>query len=298
MRGSKSAIALLLTIMFVIVITVAIGFGLKQVNLATSAVKTEKFMYQSGILIQDVLKILNENKELKAIVDKKSTSDMFLFLSQAAFIPFNSSGMEIILSIKSARSKFNLNNLNKGTIDAMRGYVGNYGVDSNYVDILLDSKGAIKVDNSYNSAIFDENPYLFRDYVSSFKHLKKINDFYTKEYNDNSLKKINFKNLFYFTKELKTNIDVNYATTDVWQMILGSDKQRAKEIRLGAGAYKTVADLNLNSYEREKLLRFKTSFFEPFLFVKIEIRQNNIRAQISFEYDIKKKKGSNFVYEI
>lgn len=298
MKRSKNAIALLITIMFVIIITVAIGFGLKQVNLATSEIKTEKFMYQSSILVEDVLKILGDNKELKTIVDKKSTADMFLFLSQAAFIPFESSGLEIVLSIKSARSKFNINNLNKKNIDTIKYYFGSYGVSNSYADMLLDNTGGIKEDNSYNSNIFDENPYLFRDYISSAKHLKQINDFYTKEYSDNSLKKINFDNLLYLTKESNTSIDVNYASPEVWQMILSTDKQRARELTYGAGYYKKLNDLNLNSDEKVKLSKFKTSFFEPFLFVNIEIMQNKSSSRISFEYDIKSKKGSNFVYEI
>jgi len=44
--------------------------------------------------------------------------------------------------------------------------------------------------------------------------------------------------------------------------------------------------------------KFKTSFFEPYIYVVINIEQNKNNAIISFEYDIKKKKGSNFVYEI
>jgi len=298
MKKNKNAIALLITIMFVIVITVAIGYGLKQVNIATSKVKTEKFMYQSSILIEDVLKILGDNKELKSIVDSKSSEGMFLFLSQAAFIPFESSGVEILLSVKSARSKFNLNDLNVSSVDSLKYYVESFGINSSYVDLLLDNKNGIKVDNSYNSSIFDENPYLFRDYVSSIKHLDKINDFYKKEYNDNNLKKINFNNLFYFTKESGTYIDLNYATLEVWQMMLSTDKQRAQDLKNAEGTYKTLADLNLNSDEQIKLSKFKTSFFEPFLFVSIEIMQNKSRSKISFEYDIKNKKGSNFVYEI
>ncbi|MDQ7066928.1 MAG: hypothetical protein Q9M40_02380 [Sulfurimonas sp.] len=60
MKRSKHAIALLITVMFIIVITVAIGVGLKQVNSASFQMKNEKFMYQSRLLIEDILKILSQ----------------------------------------------------------------------------------------------------------------------------------------------------------------------------------------------------------------------------------------------
>jgi len=298
MKKSRSAIALLITIMFVIVITVAIGVGLKQVNSATAEVKNEKFMYQSSLLIEDVLVILAKNKNLKAIVDKESTEGMFLFLSQAAFIPFEYSGLNILLSVKSARSKFNVNDLNEYRINAMKEYVESHGVNSVYIDMLFDATSGIKVDNSYNTNIFDEKPYLFRDYLASAKHLKKINDFYKREYNENSLKNIHINNLLYFTSESNTSMDLNYITPEVWEMMLGVTKERAQELSYGAGSYKKLDDINLNSGERFKLSKFNTSFFQPHILVSIEIMQNKSESKIIFEYDIKSKKGSNFVYEI
>lgn len=284
--------------MFVIVITVAIGVGLKEVNSATKEIKTEKFIYQSSMIIEDVLKILGQNKDLKAIVDEKSVAGLYLFLSQAQFIPFESSGVSILMSIKSARSKFNLNNLNTYRANALKYYVETYNINSDYVDILLDAIGGIKVDNSYNSNIFDENPYLFRDYVASAKHLEQINDFYAQEYNDNALKNINFENLFYYTKEANTTIDLNYAKAEVWEMMLGSSRERAIELQSGGGSYENMKDLNLDDSEKFKLSKFQTSFFQPYILVSVEIMQNKSSAKIVFEYDIKNKKGFNFVYEI
>lgn len=298
MRKSKSAIALLITVMFVIVISVAIGVGLKQINSATQELKTEKFMYQSTLLIEDVLKILGKNKELKAIVDQKSVEGMFLFLSQAKFIPFESSGLSILLSIESARSKYNLRNLDVYSVSALKYYVENNRVDTQYVEMLLDAKSGIKVDNSYNSNIFDENPYLFRDYVASAKHLRQINDAYAREYNDNSLTNIKFENLLYYTKESNTSIDLNYAKPEVWEMMLGVTKERAKGLYSAAGSYRKLNDLNLGDDEKFKLSKFKTSFFQPYILVSIEIMQGDSESKIIFEYDIKNKKGLNFVYEI
>jgi hypothetical protein len=298
MPRSKNAIALLITVMFVIVITVAIGLGLKQVNVASQEVKNENFMYQSSIIIEDVLKILKSSPDLKRVVDGNSSSDFFTFLSQASYIPFSSSGIDIILQVSSARGKFNPKQLDIPSSDIMREYFANNRINSEYMNLLLDSVSGIKVDNSYNSAIFNEHPYLFRDYIASTKHLKVINDFYAKEYNDNALKNIDFEKLFYFSDSNDTKIDLNYATPEVWEMMAGVNKERASELNAAGGFYETMEDVGLDDTERQRVENFKVSFYEPYLLVNVEIIQDKSKAKISFEYDIRNNKGSNFVYEI
>jgi len=298
MHQKKSGIALLITVMFVIVITVAIGVGLKQVNLASKVVQSENFMYQSTILVEDILNILSTNKDIATLIDTNSSEVLYVFLSQAAFIPFEAAGLEIVMKIKSARGKFSPNMITQKNLPYIQQYLNANMINSQYLDILLDSMSKIKEDNSYNSAIFDDKPYLFRDYIVSKKHLQEINNFYTREFNDNSLKNIDFDNLFYFSSEKNLVIDLNYATAEVWEMLLGCTKERAEFLFDGGGMYTELADLDLNDQEKESLKQFKTSFYEPILFVEIDIKQNNNNSLITFEYDIKNKKGSNFVYEI
>ena len=298
MKRSRSAIALLITIMFVIVISVAIGYGLKQVNSASSIVKEEKFIYQSSIIVEDVLNILKTSPDIARILDSNSSSDFYLFLSQASFIPLQVSGFDIVLKINSARAKFNPKQLNRDNIDLMKQFMNNHNVNSQYVDILIDTISGIKADNSYNSTIFDEKPYLFRDYIADNKHLQEINKFYEQEYNDPSLKNIDFEELFYYGSDANVSIDLNYATPTVLELLLGATKERAEFISDGMGSYTELSDLNLDDDEAESLKKFKTSFFEPYLYIEVEIMQEEMKSNISFEYDIKKKVGYNFVYKI
>jgi len=303
-QRARRAIALLITVMFVIVITVAIGFGLKQVNSASSVVKDEKFIYQTNMIVEDILHILQTSPDVQQIIDSNSSSDFYTFLAQAAFIPLEVNGLEIVMKLSSARAKFNPNALIEGgkiqqeRVAMLKHYVNSHMINSDYVDMLLDNMGKVKVDNSYNSRIFDANPSLFRDYIASAKHLKKINDFYAHEFNDDSLKNINFENLFYFSNDANSSVDVNYATPEVWEMMLGSQKERAKFLSAGGGGYANETDLNLQPEELANLQKFKVSYFEPIIQVEIEIMQNSSNAKVRFEYDIKKKKGSHFVYEI
>jgi len=299
-RESKNAIALLITLMFVMVITVAIGFGLQQVNSASKILKEENFMYQSTLIVEDILGILKASPDIKKIADSNSSNDLYMFLSQVAFIPFNVSDMEIILKISSARAKFNPSHLQNdlNSSNKMRDYLNSYGVNSQYLEILADNFGGIKDDNSYNSRIFDEKPSLFREYIASSEHLKQINDFYTQEYKDNSLSKIDFNNLFYFGSDENTTIDLNYATPEVWEMMLGVSRERAEALSLGGGLYESSEDLALNDEEKSSLRLFKADYFVPILLIEVEISNKIESAKISFEYDIENSKGSNFVYKI
>jgi len=300
MQDKRQGIALLITVMFVIVITVAIGVGLKQVNVASDVVQEENFMYQSNIIVEDILNILKNSPEIQAAVENNSSSELNILLSQTAFIPFDLHGIDVIMKIKSARAKINPNILDANNTDVFQEYFTTYGVNSQYVDILKDSSGGIREDNSYNSNIFDTKPYLFRDYIASAKQLETINDFYEREFNDNSLQKIDFENLFYYSKDKKVSVDLNYATVPVWELMLGCQKERAELLAAGGGTYESDADLDLSDDEKHNLQKFagKYDFYEPILLVKLEIRQKSVSASISFEYNVKNKKGSNFVYEI
>lgn len=300
-RHSKNAIALLITILFVMAITVAIGIGLKQVKEASHHVENENFMIQTSVLLGDVMQILKTSPQLN---DINSSEEFFIFLSQTSFIPLESNGIRILIQLSSARSKFNLNALedtnttNENRVNALKIYLSKNMINGEYVDVLLDNMGGIKEDLSYNSAIFNEKPYLFRDYIVSLNHFNEINSFYEKNYHDNNLKNVDFEKLFYFSTDKNSNIDLNYATPQTWELILGCDKTRAEQLSLGEGAYISVADLELSDDENLSLSHFNTSFFEKIVDVKIEIEENSQSGKIMFEYDINKKKGSNFVYEI
>jgi len=296
----RKGIALLITLLFIMLITISIGISLKQVNTASSHVEDEKFLYQSSAVLDDVLTLLKSSQELN---DINSSQDFSAFLAETSFIPFEAEGIKVSLELSSARSKFNVNTLvdasakpKEDRVAYLKQYVSNYMVITTYVDILLDSMGKVKEDLSYNSELFNNKPYLFRDYIVSAKHLDELNGFYTSFYHEQSLENINFKELFYFGKNNDYKIDLSYATTEVWEMMLGCDTFRASE--LSATIYEALDDIGLSDDEKLRLAKFDTSFFEPYIDVRLNIMQDKQSANIRFEYDIKNKKGTNFVYEI
>jgi len=302
--AKRSAIALLITVFFIIAISVSLGISLRQVKEASQEVENEVFMLQSALVLEDVLNILKNSKELDAVAQENSVEGFFLFLSEVGFIPFESEGIKVSIEISSARAKFNINTLSDANAtqpkktQAMSAYLSNFAINDEYVGILLDNMSGMKEDNSYNSAIFNENPTLFREYIVSQKHLDEINKYYMQSTHKNAITKVDFEKLLYFSKPKNYFVDVNYATKEVWRLMLGCDELRAEELSLGGGLYTKEEDLLLSETETELLKRFETSFYEPYLDVKVAMSKNNAAAFVRFEYDMKTKKGSNFVYEI
>jgi len=301
----RPAIALMITIFFIMLISVAMGVGLKQLNDSKKEVESENFMLQTSFILDDISKLLREMPILKKVADSNDSEAYFLFLSSASIIPLESSGVSILIELTSARAKFNINSMvdsnrtiNEQRVDALGVYINSYAINAEYINLLLDNMLKVKEDMSYNTDIFTHEPYLFRDYISSQKHLEVINNFYMKSYNDKAIERLEYKNLFYYSNRHDYKIDVNYATVATWQLLLGCDELRAQEMSLNAGAYKELADLNLGPNEKINFERFQVSYFEPILDVKIEIMKKDEVSKIEFEYDMKTGKGSNFVYEI
>ena len=301
----RSAIALMITVFFIMAISVVLTISLKHLNEATSEIENENFTLQTSVILDDVLNILKTSADLDAIVKDGSKESLLIFLSQASFIPLEIQGVNIIIELSSARSKLNINSLvdvnNTVNIDrakALSSYLSYYNVHGDYVNMLLDNMSKVKEDMSYNSAIFNENPHLFRDYISSKEHFEEINDFYAKSYNENSLSKVDFEKLFYFSKDRAYKVDLNYANAEIWRLLTACDELRAEELSLGGGSYEKIEDLGLREEEALALKAFNVSYYEPLLDVSVDISEGSSAAKIRFEYDMTTKKGSNFVYEI
>ena len=300
-NSSRKGIALLLTLMFVIVMSVAVSYTLTQVKSASHILQREKQLYQNSMILEDVLHILQKSRQLQNIIKNKPIDNLYLFLSTTKSIPFKLQNSRVILSISSARARFNIDELDKTNEPFIREYFSKMMVSNSYVNVLKDCININKAKNrynTYNSVIFDENPYLFRKYIASKTQLALINSFYLHEYNDENIKRVDFHKLFSFSKNLNEKIDLNYATPEVLMLILNTTKERADEIYTLPKPFHTLKDLKLNADEKAVLSKFKTSFFEPYIHIKIEIIRDKEISTISFDYDLQSKQGDNFVFGV
>lgn len=292
----KKAIALLITVFFIMLISISITLGLKYINQGANAVNEEQFLLQSTMILDDALTVLQKSKKLEQVT---SAETMYNFLSNYKFISSESNGVKFIIELSSARSKVNPNILkNKINLELFKNFLKKKLINDIYADMLFDSMSKIKEDMTYKTGIFNDNSHMFRDYLSSMQHLEEINDYYMTSYHDSNLNNLDTEALFYFSPDTNSSIDLNFATAPTMEVILGCDELRAQEIVENNSLALSLEDLQLSDAEKISLSKFKTSFFEPYLDIKVEIEHNNKIAHIRFEYNITSKKGSNFVFEV
>ena len=118
---NKRAIALLITVFFIMLITMSVGVGLKYINSGSKSMQSEQFTLQSSMIINDVLQLLQTSEELSQI---DSSDGLAMFLAESSFIPFESNGVSVVIQISSARAKINPNTLStKPRLDAFKNYL-------------------------------------------------------------------------------------------------------------------------------------------------------------------------------
>ena len=314
MRSSQRGIALLITLFFIISITLAVGIGLKQVNEARDEIEKENFMIQSSVILDDVLKILKKMSKEYDVKNDANGEGFYTFLEESAFIPFESSGVKSSIEISSARSKLNVNAIadvnNTNTEEALVEYFQSRMIDLEYIDMLFDVIKGKRVEPPYRTNIFYEKPLLFKDsnnYISSYENLKEINEFYKLSYHDNKIDKINFKNLFYFSADSNYTLDFNCITSSVKEVIRPNDNtivvddgiQDEENMQQSSNCNIDFC-ASLSKTEKKELETKYNGTCKPQrnINVVVEVMQHKQRAKIMFEYNMDSKKGSNFVYEL
>lgn len=291
----KNGIALLTTLLFIMLITVSLGVSLEYIKKSQESVQTEQFMYQSAFILEDLLLVLEKSPLLQRI---NSASTLSEFLLDFESIPLELNGLKVIITMQSARAKINPNIFkDEKTLNALNNFLLNRGINANYSEYIYDSIHGVREDMSYKTDMFIRYPLLFRDSISSYKHLGEINSIYMKSTHDSNFLSLNTHELFYPSSETNSSIDLNQATALTYELILGCDEVRAQEL-IAYDNITTLEVLSLTDDEKASLSSFNTSFYEPYLDVSIAIQEKDKTSNIRFEYNLKSKKGNNFVFEI
>jgi hypothetical protein len=76
----RNAIALLVTLFFLMLFAVAIGIGLQTTKKATQQLQKEKLLIQSTVIIEDVLQMLKNSQEITAIAQDSSALSLYALL--------------------------------------------------------------------------------------------------------------------------------------------------------------------------------------------------------------------------
>jgi len=295
----RNAIALLITLFFIIAITAAVGLSLTQLQKGQTQLTQSRFQLQSSAVIEDVLSMLQASLKISPVEDADSFS---LFLDSTALIPLEVEELRVKIAIESARGKININTLSgsEALKNALDKYLLRYNIqNSSYlIELMIDCMGGKK--EFYLTDLFDERPWFYRDKIAGTRHLEQIVDFYIRTQHDNSVKRVPWNALFRFGDHNTSGIDANYATPEVWQLMLPHiSAEDAKNLAEGGiMQYENEGDLGLSERELQQLSAFDVVYYLPRVHVNVAIEEHNNSAEISFEYDVNTKKAKEFTYGI
>ena len=99
----KRGIALLVTVFFIMLISISLGVGLKYIKEGNRSIHDEQFLFQSAMILDDVLRMLTSSSELEQVV---SALDLSTFLLTSETIPFQSNGIEVIIKFSKLSSYY------------------------------------------------------------------------------------------------------------------------------------------------------------------------------------------------
>ena len=294
----RPAVALLITLFFIIAITAAVGVSLSNIQKSGKALHESRFLLQSGAVIEDVLALMSEADKIGTITDADTLE---LFLLTAAFIPLELKELLVKIEITSTMGHININTLSRTEAfqEALITYLARFNVQDAYYmnDLLVDCMGGYK--DVYKTNIFDELPELYRDRIVSKRHFNKILDFYVRERHDHSVETIPWDALIRFDENNVTTLDANYVEPALWQLFLPQlQEEQAIALSDNDVVYSSLQDLDITAEERQALSPFSLGFFAPTVHLDVEIMENNSTAHVSFDYDMSTKKGKHFEFGI
>ena len=294
----RKAIALLVTLFFIIAITVSVGISLTQLQKGSLQLQEGRFLTQSSAVMEDVLTLLQNSSEIFKIEDAVSFN---IFLMSASLIPFEAGDLRVKIAMRSARDKLNINTLagSEELQESLKKYLMRYNIqDISYlVDILLDCMGGKQ--DIYRTEIFDEIPWMYRDRIVNYVHLQQLLDFYVKMRHDNSVHLVPWQEIMSFDRK-NTEIDANYARAEVWRLMLPDTDEGTIQMLVEGGLteYGSEADLGLSAEELQQLTPFGLAYYLPIIYVDVMIEENDKKARIVIKYDIASKKAQEFNYDI
>ena len=290
------AIALLITLFFVISITAAVGVSMIQLRLSAEQVREGKCLIQSSMILDDLLKLLKNSPILEKIED---ADGMRNFLENTSIIPVVLENLNVKINIHSAMGRFNINTLSssKPFQEALSVYMLEYDIgDVEYFqDLLIDSMSGKQP--QYRTDIFDTMPWLYRERIVSMTHLEQIIDYYVMTRHDDSVRKIHWDELVRFGAHADQKIDANYITPQMWRLLLPELREDiSTDLASKDIVYYGSGDLGLSDEDIEHLKKFNLSYYVPRIEVEVDVSRNDQNVHVAFGYDLKTKKGGNFDY--
>jgi len=281
----RKSIALLVTLFFILSISVVVSYILEIQKRSFELLETSKDITQLQALSLDVKKIIKKIPQINDINDSENLAN---FLDSFSQIPLPISDDLIAnIEISSAANKININSYPKWTAkqkELFLNYLQNrYQLSQAqfFLDIIQDLTTNKK--NYYPlTSILNDNPKFGESGIYGFDEFMMAIDYYIKNSLDYNILNIPWKKIITFSED---EIDLNQMDRELWFLFLPSRSE--DDIKnLKNRIYKNIKDIELDDEEKKILKSFNVKAFVPKIDIEIKIKNQKIKL----EYDISKKK--------
>ena len=301
MTSSRPAIALIITLFFIMAMTLLVGISSGLSDSALKRVEKERFLIQANRISHDVVTILNQITK-----DLNSSDDLDMLIDLPVLLDDEVSGMHVEITFESASSRLNINSLvdENGTIQKeYYNLLENVLINNQVLDpSLFLSLVADTIDSDIEERIVDSeiatlDPFYSNGEIIDMKHFNKIIQKYIEMRDDLAINQIPWSKLI---STVGKDIDINHVTPELFAEIFPNfAPDEVLEYTLGRkDTYNKMEDLEVDDITKEYLLKLGVSFYEPLVKCNVLLKVNEQTGIISFYYDLSGKNASEFNIEI
>jgi len=301
MTSSRPAIALIITLFFIMAMTLLVGISSSLSDRALKRVEKERFLIQANRISADVVTMLTQMTK-----DMNGSDDLAMLIDLPVLLDDEVSGMYVEITFESASSRLNINSLvdENGTIQ--KEYynllenilINNQVLDpSLFLALVADTIDSDIKERIVDSEIASLDPFYSNGEIIDMRHFNKIIRMYIEMRDDLAIKQIPWSKIIstvgekvdinHITPELFTEIFPNFAPDEVIEYTLGREN-----------TYNAMEDLEVDDITKEHLEKLGVSFYEPLVKCEVLLKVNEQTGIITFYYDLSGKNASEFNIKI
>jgi hypothetical protein len=305
----KKGIALLITISLVAVIASLIGISAGILDHSFKRISNKKFLIQSNSFISGLTDVL---KDASSDVNDSDSLDIFLsfpfvfeqksrdlsvdiyFTSEATGL--NPNDMLEENNATRGRDKVKENENIKPSFEASFDHILTvYNVSDKILllSMIADSVDSDLKERTTGSELALENSFFSQGRIYSIEHFNQIIDAYKHLTLDYSVDAIPWETLLSFNNK---DIDFNHIESDALKAMF-PELDEATLTSLTSDrveVYKDFSLLNIDSQRKKELEKLGLTFYSPQVKAWMNIRNGDNHLGVTFLYDLKNKKATNF----
>ena len=294
----RRAIALMVTLFFIMAISVVVGVSLLLVKKGRTVASGYTMLAQSALALEDVLAWIESSAAVKHVSDPVTFGQM---IDAMAAVPLEIEGVHVTVRVEGAGGAVNINALSASPDlqERFRQYLARHHVkDTDYlIDLLLDCMEGDKP--HYRTTIIDANPQLYRERIAGIGHLEQILAFYSQERYDPAAMQLDWQALVRFDEHNATSVDLNQISAEALGMLLPRSPHAAIEAMLANRLpYESFDALPLDDEAKAQLQDLGGVFYLPHLRISLAISTPTERAEIVFDYDLETRRVRMVTYAI